>query len=139
MSGIDACLSEALAIPGVRGASLVDWTTGLALGVAGEGPNHDHETAAAEAAELARLTFESSAFTQADQPERAAEAGRAEQPDGPVEDLIVTARGGYHLIRFVETAFDSSVFLYLWLDRAESNLAVARFRLRDLTAALVLS
>ncbi|MEU2511832.1 hypothetical protein [Streptomyces syringium] len=136
MSGIDACLSEALAIPGVRGASLVDWTTGLALGVAGEGPNHDHETAAAEAAELARLTFESSAFTQADQAGPAEEAGRA---DGPVEDLIVTARGGYHLIRFVETAFDSSVFLYLWLDRAESNLAVARFRLRDLTAALVLS
>ncbi|WP_184737259.1 hypothetical protein WEB32_02850 [Streptomyces netropsis] len=136
MSGIDACLSEALAIPGVRGASLVDWTTGLALGAVGEGPNHDHETAAAEAAELARLTFESSAFTQAEQ---AGPAERAGQADGPVEDLIVTARGGYHLIRFVETAFDSSVFLYLWLDRAEANLAVARFRLRDLTAGLVLS
>jgi hypothetical protein len=93
----------------------------------GDGPHGDHETAAAETAELARLAFENSAFTQA-----GADAG-------PVEDLIVTARGSYHLIRFVETAFDSSVFLYLWLDRAEANLAVARFRPRELTAELVLS
>ncbi|MFE0045284.1 roadblock/LC7 domain-containing protein [Streptomyces albireticuli] len=126
MSGIDACLSEAMAIPGARGASLVDWTSGLTLGAAGDGPDRDHETAAAEASELARLAFENSAFT------------RATDDAGPVEDLIVTARGSYHLIRFVETSFDSSVFLYLWLDRAEANLAMARFRLQGLTAGLVL-
>ncbi|GAA3028594.1 hypothetical protein GCM10020000_01380 [Streptomyces olivoverticillatus] len=127
MTGIDGCLAEALTIPGVRGASLVDWTSGLTLGAAGDGPDRDHETAAAEAAELARLAFESGAFT------------RAAPHTGPVEDLIVTARGSYHLIRFVETSFDSSVFLYLWLDRTEANLAVALFRLKDLTTRLVLA
>ncbi|GHC68057.1 hypothetical protein [Streptomyces cinnamoneus] len=127
MTGIDGCLAEAMAIPGARGASLVDWTSGLALGVAGEGPGGDHETSAADAAELARLAFENAAFT------------RSAAGPGPVEDVIVTARGGYHLIRFVETAFDSSVFLYLWLDRAEANLAVALFRLKALAGRLVVT
>ncbi|MFI1968641.1 hypothetical protein BLA24_11410 [Streptomyces cinnamoneus] len=126
MTGIDGCLAEAMTVPGARGASLVDWSSGLALGAAGHGPDSDHETAAAGAAELARLAFENGAFTGA-------------TPDsGPVEDLVVTARGSYHLMRFVETSFDSSVFLYLWLDRTEANLAVALFRLKDLTARLVL-
>ncbi|MFD0379674.1 hypothetical protein ACFVG7_31260, partial [Streptomyces sp. NPDC127112] len=56
----------------------------------------------------------------------------------PVEDLIVTTRTGYHVLRFVETSFDSSVFLHLWLDRAEGNLALARLRLRTLAEGLVL-
>ncbi len=116
-----------MAIPGARGVSLVDWTSGLTLGAVGDGPEGGHETSAAEVAELARLAFESGAFT------------RGTPGAGPVEDLIVTARGSYHLIRFVETAFDSSVFLHLWLDRAEANLAVALFRLKELTARLVLA
>ncbi|MEU7164752.1 hypothetical protein AB0A70_08920 [Streptomyces morookaense] len=130
MTGIDGCLAEAMTIPGARGASLVDWTSGLALGAAGcspeAGTGRDHETTAAEVAELARLAFESGAFTAAAGP-----------GPGPVEDMIVTAQGSYHLIRFVETSFDSSVFLYLWLDRTEANLAVALFRLKDITARLV--
>ncbi|MGK5731766.1 hypothetical protein [Streptomyces sp. URMC 124] len=127
MTGIDGCLAEAMTIPGARGASLVDWTSGLALGEAGEGPGSDHESAAADAAELARLAFENRAFT------------AATARSGPVEDLIVTARGSYHLLRFVETEFDSSVCLYLWLDRAEANLAVALFRLKGLAEQLVLA
>ncbi|MFF7726665.1 hypothetical protein [Streptomyces sp. NPDC008001] len=127
MTGIDGCLAEAMTIPGARGASLVDWTSGLALGEVGEGPGRDHESAAADTAELARLAFENSAFT------------GATARTGPVEDLIVTARGSYHLVRFVETDFDSSVFLYLWLDRAEANLAVALFRIKSLTDRLVLA
>jgi hypothetical protein len=30
-----------------------------------------------------------------------------------VEDVIVTTRTCYHLLRFVDTAFDSGVFFYL--------------------------
>ncbi|CAM5633490.1 hypothetical protein SALBM135S_05158 [Streptomyces alboniger] len=51
---------------------------------------------------------------------------------------MVTTRAGFHLIRFVETTFDSSLFLYLWLDRETGNLALARMRLRDLSERLVL-
>ncbi|MEV4972870.1 hypothetical protein [Streptomyces scopuliridis] len=129
MPGIDACLQEAMNLPGARGAAIVDWTSGLALGTAGESPNGDHEATAAETAELARAAAEYTAFAPA------AEAGHK---GPPVEDLIVTTRTGYHLLSFVETTFDSSVFLHLWLDRDTGNLALARLRLGQLAERLVL-
>ena len=63
MQGIDECLLEAMRLPGARGAALVDWTSGLALGAVGESPGGDQEAAAAEAAELARLAAEQRAFS----------------------------------------------------------------------------
>ncbi|MFF4369192.1 hypothetical protein [Streptomyces sp. NPDC001594] len=136
MPGIDECLLEAMALPGARGAALVDWSSGLALGTVGESPVGDHETTAAETAELARAAAEYESFAQpAPAPPPAGGGGPA---GPPVEDLIVTTRTGYHVLRFVETSFDSSVFLHLWLDRAEGNLALARLRLRALAEGLVL-
>lgn len=133
MPGIDECLLEAMALPGARGAALVDWSSGLALGTAGESPVGDHETTAAETAELARAAAEYESFAPA-----ASETLPADESGPPVEDLIVTTRSGYHVLRFVETSFDSSVFLHLWLDRADGNLALARHRLRSLAEGLVL-
>ncbi|MFJ6697433.1 hypothetical protein ACIQM4_15360 [Streptomyces sp. NPDC091272] len=129
MSGIDACLVEAMELPGARGAAVVDWTSGLALGTAGRLPGGDTETAAAESAELARMAAEHSTFTPDD-------GGDAKGL--PVEDVIITTRTDYHLLRYVETSFDSSVFLHLWLDRELGNLALARLRLADLAERLVL-
>ncbi|WP_258177633.1 roadblock/LC7 domain-containing protein, partial [Streptomyces solincola] len=62
MPGIDECLREAMSLPGARGAALVDWTSGLALGTAGDSPVGDHETTAAETAELARAAAEYESF-----------------------------------------------------------------------------
>ncbi|MFE9341370.1 hypothetical protein [Streptomyces sp. NPDC007063] len=58
MPGIDECLLEAMRLPGARCAAVVDWISGLALGVAGEPPGGDHEAAACETAELARMVAE---------------------------------------------------------------------------------
>ncbi|MCB5181021.1 hypothetical protein [Streptomyces antimicrobicus] len=151
MPGIDECLLEAMALPGARGAALVDWSSGLALGTVGESPVGDHETTAAETAELARAAAEYETFAATSDPAaRPAPGAAGGGPGGaagaaaagvggpPVEDLIVTTRTGYHVLRFVATSFDSSVFLHLWLDRAEGNLALARMRLRDLAEGLVL-
>ncbi|WP_030215910.1 hypothetical protein [Streptomyces bikiniensis] len=140
MPGIDECLTEAMTLPGARGASLVDWTSGLALGTAGESPVGDHETTAAETAELARSAAEFDTFLATDDDSGGGgDDGRPEKAGGPpVEDLIVTTRAGYHVLRFVETSFDSSVFLHLWLDRDTGNLALARMRLRDIAEKLVL-
>ncbi|MET8505944.1 roadblock/LC7 domain-containing protein [Streptomyces sp. NPDC004787] len=135
MPGIDECLLEAMSLPGARGAWLVDWTSGLALGSAGESPVGDHETTAAESAELARAAAEFE--SPAGEPTTVGPA-TAELAAPPVEDLIVTTRVGYHVIRFVETDFDSSVFLHVWLDRSTGNLALARIRLGDLAERLVL-
>lgn len=139
MPGIDECLLEVMRLPGARGASVVDWTSGLALGTIGESPNGDHEATAAETAEVARMTAEQPAFTHL-AAEAEAEGDRStDPPSTPVEDVIVTTHDGYHMLRFVETAFDSSVFLHLWLDRSEGNLALARMRLGELAERLVLA
>ncbi|MPY64113.1 hypothetical protein [Streptomyces spongiae] len=131
MPGIDECLVEAMRLPGALGAAVVDWTSGLALGTVGEAPGGDHETTAAEAAELARLAAEHGAFA----PE---EGSGWDGEDPPVEDLIVSNRDTYHVLRFVRTTFDSSVFLHLWLARADGNLALARIRLGEMAGRLVL-
>lgn len=133
MPGIDECLLEAMRLPGARGAALVDWTSGLALGTVGEPPGGDHEAAAAEAAEFARLAAEQRAFA----PDEDPEADPAADP--PVEDLIVSNRDSYHVLRFVGASFDGSVFLHLWLARAEGNLALARIRLGEMAERLVLA
>ncbi|MCX5265443.1 hypothetical protein [Streptomyces sp. NBC_00199] len=146
MPGIDECLLEAMRLPGARGAALVDWTSGLALGAVGEFPGGDHEAAAAEAAEVARLTAEQRAFTPDghDGPfghedrEGAAGAVPAAPADPPVEDLIISNRDSYHVLRFVPTSFDSSVFLHVWLARSDGNLALARIRLGEMAERLVL-
>jgi len=129
--GIDECLLEAMRLPGARGAALVDWTSGLALGVVGESPGGDQEASAAEAAELARLAAEHRAFASVGEDGEAAD-------DPPLEDLIVSNRDSYHVLRFVRTSFDSSVFLHLWLARTEGNLALARIRLGEMAGRLVL-
>nr|WP_203607459.1 hypothetical protein [Streptomyces sp. SID11385] len=131
-------------LPGARGAGVVDWISGLALGTIGESPNGDHEATAAEAAELARMAAEHRAFaatTQIPAPATGGDGtGQVGQVDQllPVEDVIVTNRDSYHLIRFVRTTFDSSVFLHLWLDRDEGNLALARIRVGEIAERLVL-
>ncbi|MFJ3628591.1 hypothetical protein ACIPQ3_21120 [Streptomyces albidoflavus] len=136
MPGIDECLLDIMKLPGARGAAVVDWTSGLALGTIGESPHDDHEATAAETAEVARMAAEQPAFAQ--------ESTRAGTPpeDPPasgVEDVIVTSPAGYHILRFVETDFDSSVFVHLWLHRSEGNLALARIRLGELARRLVLA
>ncbi|WP_405390385.1 hypothetical protein OG596_22535 [Streptomyces sp. NBC_01102] len=149
MPGIDECLFEVMRLPGARGAAVVDWTSGLALGTIGESPNGDHEATAAETAEVARMAAEQPVFAQpahaaGRDPSALRPPARPDQdpkaPPGPaVEDVIVTTAAGYHILRFVETAFDSSVFLHLWLDRTEGNLALARIRIGEIAERLVLA
>ncbi|MDG9727425.1 MULTISPECIES: hypothetical protein [unclassified Streptomyces] len=150
MPGIDESLLEAMRLPGARGASLVDWISGLALGAVGDAPGGDWEATAAETAELARHVAESGSLAAAGDQKATTRAtgttgatgvsdpavGPEKEP--PVEDLIATTADVYHLLRFVSTPFDSTVFLHLWLDRNEGNLALARIRLAEIADRLVL-
>ncbi|CAB60466.1 MULTISPECIES: hypothetical protein [Streptomyces] len=134
MPGIDESLLEAMRLPGARGASLVDWISGLALGAVGEAPGGDWEATAAETAELGRHVAESGSLAAAGTAGGTVEPGK----EPPVEDLITTTGDAYHLLRFVSTPFDSTVFLHLWLDRNDGNLALARIRLAEMADRLVL-
>ncbi|MEO3976361.1 hypothetical protein [Streptomyces sp. CAU 1734] len=148
MPGIDESLLEAMLVPGARGAALVDWVSGLALGTIGEAPGGDHEAGAAELAELARMTGEYTAFAATGGASGTAGAGgtrgaggtggTAPEDAGVPEDLIVTTPTCYHLVRFLGPVLDGGVVLHLWLDRDLGNLALARMRMRDLAGRLVL-
>ncbi|MFD4348523.1 hypothetical protein ACFWQ6_27250 [Streptomyces coelicoflavus] len=134
MPGIDESLLEAMRLPGARGASLVDWISGLALGAVGDAPGGDWEATAAETAELGRHVAESGSLAAGGTGAGGAEPGK----EPPVEDLIAITGDAYHLLRFVSTPFDSTVFLHLWLDRNDGNLALARIRLAEMADRLVL-
>jgi predicted regulator of Ras-like GTPase activity (Roadblock/LC7/MglB family) len=122
--GVDHCLQEAMAIPGAIGASIVDYTTGFPVASTGAAPNADHEAAAAGTADVVQAAQSRSLFVSA-------------VPHDLLEDLIITTAGGYHLLRLVQTDFDSRLVLYVWLDRVRGNLAVARRRMENLAAGLV--
>nr|WP_202510041.1 hypothetical protein [Streptomyces sp. SID5643] len=128
-------------LQGARGASVVDWISGLALGAVGDAPGGDVEATAAETAELARLATESGALALTGRGPGGAPDDDSGGPSGkepPVQDLIITNADSYHLLRFVTTTFDSTVFVHLWLDRDEGNLALARIRLAEMADRLVL-
>lgn len=126
MPGVDNCLQEAMAIPGALGASLVDYTTGFPVASTGAAPNSDHDGAAAGTADVVQAANNRALFTSA-------------LPHDLLEDVIITTAGGYHLLRPVRTDFDSRLVLYVWLDRALGNLAVARRRMQALTDDLVMT
>ncbi|MEU4161116.1 hypothetical protein [Actinoplanes sp. NPDC026670] len=124
MPGVDHCLQEAMTIPGAVGASIVDYTTGFPVATTGAAPNEDHEAAAAGTAEVVQAANSRSLFVSA-------------IPHDLLEDLIITTAGGYHLLRMVQTEFDSRLVLYVWLDRVRGNLAVARRKMQRLADELV--
>ena len=124
MPGVDNCLQEAMTIPGAVGASIVDYTTGFPVATTGAAPNSDHEAAAAGTAEVVQAANSRSLFVSA-------------IPHDLLEDLIITTAGGYHLLRVVQTDFDSRLVLYVWLDRVRGNLAVARRQMQRLADELV--
>ncbi|MFE9424737.1 hypothetical protein ACFYNO_17395 [Kitasatospora sp. NPDC006697] len=113
-----------MSAPGALGAALVDWTSGLAVGTAGLGPSGDHDTAAFEVAELARVVMLRRSFTD------------PVGTDTATQDVIVTTPGCYHLIAFLPAPLDASLLLHLRLDRRTANLALARHQLAALTGKL---
>jgi predicted regulator of Ras-like GTPase activity (Roadblock/LC7/MglB family) len=124
--GVDNCLQQAMAIPGALAASLVDYTTGFPVAAAGAAPHGDHDAVAAGTADVIQAANSRSLFASA-------------LPHDLLEDLIITTAGGYHLLRPVQTDFDSRLVLHVWLDRANGNLAMARLRMQTLTDELVVT
>jgi hypothetical protein len=115
MASTDVALKDAMLIEGARGAALVDYTSGMALGVLGGGKDLDLAIAAAGNTEVVRAKI------------RALELlGLQDQ----IEDILITLGGQYHLIRPLAGKAGKGLFLYLVLDRGRANLAMARHQLR---------
>jgi hypothetical protein len=119
---IETALKETMAIDGAIGASLVDWDSGMSLGSLGGGKYLDLEVAAAGNTEVVRAKM------------RTLESLRI---NDSIEDILITLGKQYHLIRLLKnTRADHGLFLYLVLDRAKSNLALARHSLRRIEGEL---
>ena len=119
---IEAALKEAMNIDGALGASLVDWESGMSLGAIGGGKYLDLDVAAAGNTEVIRAKM------------RTMEALRL---DDSIEDILITLTKQYHLIRLLKSSrSEQGLFLYLVLDRARANLALARHSLKRIEGDL---
>lgn len=104
-------------IDGFKMAALVDAESGLALVT--EGTGFDLELAAAGNTEVLNAK------------RRVSQALGINQP---IEDILISLTGQYHIIRPLEK--NENLFLYLVLDRAKANLALARHNLKTFESNL---
>lgn len=118
---IETALKAAMDIDGAVGAALVDYESGMALGMLGGGRDLDLEVAAAGNTEVIRAKMRTMASLQL---------------GDEIEDILITLGRQYHLIRLLSSERNGMLFLYLALDRGRANLAMARFALRRIEADL---
>jgi hypothetical protein len=121
MSNVNDILKRAMDIDGAIGVALVEYSSGMTLGTLGGG-NLDLEVAAAGNTEVVRAklrTMEQLGLS------------------GGIEDILITLDTQYHLIRLITGAGGEGLFLYLALNKAQANLAMARRSLSGLEKELV--
>jgi hypothetical protein len=120
---IDTALKEAMTISGALGVALVDYDSGMSLGTLGGGEHLNLEVAAAGNTEVVRAKLRVMSSLALN--------------DG-IEDILITLRRQYHLIRLMEPAKGNpTLFLYLVLDRERANLALARHYLKRIETDLM--
>ncbi len=117
MANVNETLGAIMKLDGAMCAALVDSTSGMMLGSAGTGV--DLEVAAAGNTEVVRSKMKTMKSL-----------GLADT----IEDILITLGKQYHVIRPVESK--PGLFLYIVLDKAKSNLAMARRGCQDAEKAL---
>jgi CheY-like chemotaxis protein/ribosomal protein L12E/L44/L45/RPP1/RPP2 len=117
---IQKTMSEVMTINGALGVALVDITSGMALGKMGN-TGLDLDIAAAGNSEVVKAKLN---------------VMRDLGIRGEIEDILITLQNQYHLIRPLGS--DSTLFLYVVLNKDTANLALARRQLSKSEAGLVM-
>ncbi|MBF6242298.1 MULTISPECIES: hypothetical protein [Nocardia] len=117
MSNLDLALKEMMAIDGALGASVVDYNSGMSLGMLGSSKALDLQIAGAGNTEVVRAKLRT-----------IEQLGLNED----IEDILISLSSQYHIIRPMTGRSAKGLFLYLALDRGRANLALARHRLKGI-------
>jgi hypothetical protein len=120
---IEDCLRQVMAIQGALGASLIDYPSGSTMGAVGRGPSGHDDLTSSRTATLVHATVDTAAHASIGEP-------------GHVEDIVITAGNGYHLVHLLGSHLGGRLVLYLWLDRMLGNLAMTQRSLRAIGAQL---
>lgn len=116
-SNLKETMQAAMGIDGTLAVALVDYRSGMCLAQAGGGMNLELAAAGNTQVVQAKLkTIEALGLRKG------------------IEDILITLPDQYHLIRLVPN--HPGLFLYLVLDKAKGNLALARYKLTDIERAL---
>jgi hypothetical protein len=118
MATVNDALNVLLKVDGAMCAALVDYGSGMLLGQAGGGL--DLELAAAGNTEVVRAKMK---------------VMQSLNLGDTIEDILITLGKQYHIIRPIRAK--NGLFLYFVLDRAKSNLALARRACQDAEALMV--
>lgn len=118
MSTINQAMQELMTCDGGMCAALVDSSSGMILGQIGSGV--DLEVAAAGNTEVVRAKMKTM---------------RALGISDVIEDILITLGKQYHIIR--PMARKEGLFIYLVLDKAKSNLALARRKAQEVEKDLM--
>ncbi|WP_280465040.1 hypothetical protein [Nocardia brasiliensis] len=118
MLGIDNCLRRIMDIPGAASATLMD-DSGLVVATAGQHPLLDEHENAALTTDALRAVFGCAAF-------------QCDVTNLAGAELIVAHVGGYHLLRSVGDGPNSRLYLHAVFGEAIGNLAISRFKVREI-------
>ena len=121
MSNMDIALKDMMVIDGAVGAAVVDFNSGMALGMLSSTKALDLQVAAAGNTEVVRAklrTIEQLGL------------------NADIEDILITLSSQYHLIRPMTGRKSKGLFLYLALERGRANLALARHKLKSIEEEL---
>jgi UDP-2,3-diacylglucosamine pyrophosphatase LpxH len=122
VANIETSLKEAMTIDGAIGVALVDYTSGLTLGVMGGAPVMDMNIAAAGNTDVVRAKVRTLEML-----------GLSDS----IEDILITLDSQYHLIRLLQDkSSGEALFLYLSLNKSRANLGLARHQLRKIESEL---
>lgn len=118
MSSLKDSLDELMSVDGIIACCVVDSDSGMMLASAGNTNEVNLEVAAAGNTEVVRSKRKTM---------------KALGLSDHIEDILITLTKQYHLIRPLST--NEVLFIYAVLDKAKSNLAMARLKLAGIEKA----